>query len=366
MNSWRSLVVIACVLVLSSVALGNIGAVTRGFVVTAFAPAAYEGDYQCPAGFAEGPDTKAILAKLPQAERERLLRPEHSAELMLTVRQALEDSHVIFKTVKGKRAYGLNLDRSEGETARLNSCAHEDFVGPSGERGIDNQWYRAIGCMQESRPGGALHEYFNTSMRKGDFAILIEIDGIDDPLDDAEVRVGFYRAADPLANAGQTAGGNVRMQVHYDNYFHSVARGRIVKGTLITEPVDMRFKATPRMRELVIRDARVQMEFQRGGQLKGILGGYQELQVLHAAAREALRAETTFGPLTCRCFSPTLASLADGYPDPKQDGPCGWISVAYEVEAMPATVIHSAVERRPTTKQVDESESWWRKLLWWR
>jgi hypothetical protein len=357
---------LAGVLISSSVASGSGGAGTRGFVVTAFAPAIHEADDACPEGLVEGPDTQAILAALPRAERVRLLRPEHSAELMLTVRQALEDASTSFKTVKGKRSYGLDLDGSDGKTPPLASCPHESFVGPGGEPGIDNQWYRAIGCMKESHPGGLLHEYFNASMRKGDFAILIEINGIDDPANDAEVQVGFYRAANPLANAGQTTQGKARMQVYYDNYFHGVSRGRIVDGVLTTEPVDMRFKAPPEMRELVIRDARVKMEFQPSGRLAGILGGYQEAEVLHTVARSALHAEKTFGPLTCRCFHPAVASLSDGYPDPEKDGPCDWISVAYEVEASPATLIHSSAERRPAAKQAAASESCWQKLLWWR
>src|SRR6185436_18516132 len=40
---------------------------------------------------------------------------------------------------RGKVAHGLNLDGSEG--AAPNTCAHENFTGADGAKGVDNQLY---------------------------------------------------------------------------------------------------------------------------------------------------------------------------------------------------------------------------------
>src|SRR5690349_20041754 len=73
---------IAGALVCACTASQDEAAATRGFVVTAFAPAIYAGEDACPEGFAEAPDTEAFLAKLPAAERIRLTRPLNRIELV--------------------------------------------------------------------------------------------------------------------------------------------------------------------------------------------------------------------------------------------------------------------------------------------
>lgn len=345
---------------------------TRGFVVTSFTPAVYADDAQCPEGLNEGPDVAAALAKFPAAERARLQRPENSQEMMLKIRRrgaanldlcatpGIPHKDPEFKTVQGSRAYGLNLDGSDGKTPPVNACVHDNFVGLGGESGVDNQWYRAVGCIKAYRPGGVMHQYFNAGLSNGEFGILIELDGIDDVKNDQEVRVGFYRQAKLSDSAKSSA-----RQVYYDKYFHAVARGRIVNGILTTEPVDMRFGAMREMREVEIRDARVRLEFQPGGNLKGILGGYQEGRVLYNFATFAVDSELARGPLTCSGLSLALRRFADGYPDPQKDGPCSWLSTAYEIEAAPAPIVNP-YKVLPLAGSGAEQPAWWEKLLWWR
>lgn len=344
---------------------------TKGFVVTSFTPAVYADDAQCPEGLNKGPDVEAVLGKLPAAERARLRRPENSTEMLWKIRRrgSMADqcagkgvlgSDPAFKSVQGPRANGLNLDGSDGKSPPINACVHDNFVGLNGETGVDNQWYRAIGCIAAYRPGGVMHQYFNTGLGKGEFGILIEIDGLDDVKNDEQIRVGFYRPA-----ATRESAKAVSREVYYDKYFHAVTRGRIVDGVLTTDPVDMRFSAMQEMRDVEIRDARVRMEFQPDGKLKGILGGYQEGSVLYTFATMAADSELARGPMTCPGLAGAIRQFADGYPDPKKDGPCTWLSTAYEVEAAPAQIVNpykTAFSDDGTAKQ----PAWWEKLLWWR
>lgn len=337
---------------LSSVVFIASHAESRGFLVTSLTPAVYDdGEKSCPGGIVTAPDTEAFLAKKPKAEREKLLQPGNRPVLAQAAclaaaqeQQKGQDSKdeppsYSFTTVQGKVAYGFDLNRAYGKVRPAYYCQHENFISPEGEEGVDNQWYRALGCLQTFRPGGLLHEYFNAGMRAGEFSILISIDGIDNPANDDEVQVGFYTSADPKAVAkqpGSTAGG---LRVLNDKYYHAVVRGKIKAGVVTTEPVHMRFQVSPLLHEMEIRDARAQFQLAPDGSMKGLLGGYQEIQFLsYWAINRHMEEKVPTGATVCTSFSKTVAAFADGYPDPKKDGPCGWISVAYQFEAVPAKV----------------------------
>ena len=56
------------------------------------------------------------------------------------------------RTVQSKYAWGFNLDSDAGDgSSNATGCAHQNFESPDGEKGIDNQSYRAVGCNLEWR-----------------------------------------------------------------------------------------------------------------------------------------------------------------------------------------------------------------------
>jgi hypothetical protein len=68
-----------------------------------------------------------------------------------------------FKTVTGKNvpADGIDLD---GRDSRLNGKAaqqlsHDDFRGMNGERGIDDQFFRLVGCSKSWQSIGLSNQY---------------------------------------------------------------------------------------------------------------------------------------------------------------------------------------------------------------
>ena len=351
---------------------------TKGFVVARFVTALYEGKTgrtaawdksdglpECPEGLALPPETDAVLAELPAAERQRLKRPENAQDLMIRILQRGPHNTDVcrhpesmpdpgFRIVKGKFAYGLDLDGSDGTTTPVYNCPHENFVGPNGERGIDNQMYRAVGCIKGRRQGSEMYEYFNTNMRQGDYTILIELTGVDDLKNDNEVQVGFYAGQDAMMNSidGRVALTNTSLRVHHDRHYHAVTRGKIVAGVLTTEPVDVLFKAGPEMAPYRFRDARFRGEIQPDGSLKGTLGGYEDIATIYSnlsADRELVENDHE-GPMTCPGLYYALQRLADAYPDTPGGGRCKWMSSAYEVEAVPAFVIHPKDDQQSITK----------------
>ena len=95
---------------------------------------------------------------------------------------------------------GIDLDgqnsTSKGRPAP-GTCAHDDFRGLNGERGIDNQWFRVTGCNPPSQvaPG---ESGLTIEMLTGSWGILIALDGVDDLRNDDSVEVGIFANADPI------------------------------------------------------------------------------------------------------------------------------------------------------------------------
>ena len=107
-----------------------------------------------------------------------------------------------FRTVKvpETKAYGIDLDgrdsRAKGKPAP-GTCAHDDLSGMNGEHGIDNQFYRLVGCSNSYQSTGQSNT-FAIEMLTGSWGILIALSGVDDIRNDDSVEVGIYANADPI------------------------------------------------------------------------------------------------------------------------------------------------------------------------
>lgn len=350
---------------------------TRGFVVTWFSPAHYEDGRECPQGMTTGPDIPAFLARFDAAERARLLKGENRNELQRRIMDRGPNGENVcenptsvpdpgMRTVEGKTGFGLNLDGTEDGSGGASGCAHEKFTSPSGER-VDNQWYRLRGCIPVRRNDGFLPKYHNGMMRDGNNTILIELRGVDDPRNDGEVEVGIYAGKDPVVTgpAGQILADS-SLTVTDEAAWRAETKGRIVDGVLSTDPVDINFQsdnATP-PGDYLLKAGRLRLTLLPDGKAKGLMAGYQPLDHLWGVQAPVNRnrnegagvgrtfhsaLETTLGgPTTCPGYYYALHRLADGFKDPKT-GQCTAISAAFDVEAVPAFIIHppSAANQKP-------------------
>src|SRR4030095_915336 len=77
------------------------------------------------------------------------------------------------------------------------TCAHNDLVGMNGEHGIDNQFYRLVGCDKAYQSTGPANGW-TIEMHTGAWGILITLSGVDDIRNDDSVEVGFFANADPI------------------------------------------------------------------------------------------------------------------------------------------------------------------------
>lgn len=236
--------------------------------------------------------------------------------------------------VTGRRAFGFNLD---GEVS------DQDFVEPvTGEGGIDNQLYRALGCFQShtgampDRPG--LPQIYWDIQRDYMPAWLVEITDIDDSQNDDNIKIGFYRSFAPVK---RDATGDVRadmtMWIDPDPRMQSVVAGQIKSGVITSDAFEFRMLGNPMfMPEYVLRQARVRFEFTPEGRLHGILGGFQPWQDVYYGnfGSQGWATEHSAGVDFPGAYY-ALKKLADAQPDP-ESGENQAISGTFRVEAVPA------------------------------
>ena len=342
-----------------------------GFVVSEFSyalAADYDLNGACPEGL-----TRSLI-EIHQMTAEGARRAnETDAEYVTRMRQAARDLGTsadgrdlcmhpeaaavdpYYRTVKGSTVpvWGLDLD---GEVS------DDDFVSFDGRAGVDNQWYRVVGCNRSFHSSGASNG-FDTGMLTGSWGILIALDGVDDLRDDSDVRVSIFSNADPIALSAQ------RLPLAYASYvprsephYRAVTQGRLVAGVLTTDPVNISFQheTNSMYTDRVLLRARLEATLNAAGELSGYLGGYTpieahydmgfafrngrtingELAPLRLRAGSANGAARVLGH-TCHGAYQALQANADAFPDP-ETGNNTAISVQYHFTAIPAFIVSDA------------------------
>jgi hypothetical protein len=274
------------------------------------------------------------------------------------------DAYFRHVTVSNILVPGIDLDgqvSSSERPAAPGTCVHDDFAGVDGGQGIDNQFYRVVGCSRSFQSTGQSNT-FATEMLTGSWGILLTVSGIDDLHNDDDVEVGFFANDDPirlspnrepLAYATYTAGDDPR--------FRAIARGHIRGGVLTTEPTDVRFHhvVNSMLLERPLRGARVRMTIADDGTLDGYLAGYTPVEEMYDMQYGYRNGKTHTGEIaplglrsgsangaafvlghTCHGAYHALYQHADGHPD-AATGKCTSISTQYRIKAIPAFVVEN-------------------------
>ena len=378
--AWKSLLVAASIVLASSLAAQPqfISNGKAGFVLSHIEYALAEDAKDtgaCPNGMTEtyaGP--LDVFVNQPQlkevadddnAVRQayRLLRSDPKVK-NLCMNPELGNPDPRFHIVTGPNVpvYGIDLDGHDtqaGDPATNTSCAHEDFPGIDGNNGVDNQFFRLMGCNPSFQSGG-LANSFAIEMLTGSWGILVTLSGVDDIRNDDDVRVGFYSNEDPIRlSPGREPLPYATYSAEQDERFRTQTRGRISDGVLTTEPADLRFHwfVNSMRTERPLHNAVAQLTLSEDGVLEGYLAGYTYLDDLYnfmfgfrnatdttgKLASLNLRAGSSIGKAlvqghTCEGGYYSLFEVADADPDP-ETGECTSLSVQYRIRAIPAFVI---------------------------
>jgi len=243
-----------------------------------------------------------------------------------------------FYEPQGNISFGLNLDGKMGPN---------DLQSPTGVKGIDNQLYRAVGCILGYRDGGSIW-YFDTAdlLQNRANRIVIELTGVDDLLNDDDVTVTTYRGLDGFyrnAKGDLDGGGVQRIDLRWGQPYIYRLGGKIVDGVLTTKPVDD-FRLIWSMGEKLgghqlFQGFRMHLELSPKS-AKGLFAGYVDTDELDYNFNTSWTTHlAAYGHVSAPSLYRAVSRLADGYPDP-DTGKNTAISSAVKVSLVQVHVMH--------------------------
>ena len=252
-----------------------------------------------------------------------------------------------FHEAQGKTSRGFNLDGTADGHATNLTCKHKKLASPDGGDSIDNQMYRAMGCIQGMRPDGVSDGLANSELLSRIFnRWVIEVAGVDDEMNDDQVDVTIGHGLDKLAqdSSGKFVPGlTQRLDEDMPGYlFH--AAGKIVNGVLVTDPIpnfELGLEFGPNEHSVLpFLSARLQVKL-GADNTTGVIGGYQDVDRYYRNWAKSTGHHSIIANASAPSFYRALYRNADGYKDPNT-GECTAISGAYDIELTRAFILRSS------------------------
>ncbi len=310
-----------------------------GFVLNSKAMSVYQtpdGKAECPTGFNDGP-REQFVKLYPESQKRTVVDTQlaYESEWWAPAKSGWEPQE--FKSTVSKIGIGLNLDGKVGPN---------DFVSPDGEKGIDNQMYRVIGCIVGWRgPEGQSRHFVKSYQQKFDYnRTMFEITEVDSLLNDDDVTVTLYRGRDPLySNAAGDfiAGGSQRIDYRWGKEFIHTTKGKIVDGVLTTEPkrVTMPESTARGVPKMDIHEWRLSLKLTEGS-AEGLMGGYIDIERFYNALGQNWGTHhRSYGQESLPSEYRALYRYADAVPD--ANGQNTAISTSWDVKFSQVYIIHA-------------------------
>lgn len=330
---------------------------TKSFVVDWFEPAFYfgaeEGDSvpgtDCPAGAVPQMDWRKELKTSwrTDAEVDDILNPEDPKRPQFGGFRGPDPEKDVYRwpwlvadrglqPVTGPDAYGFDLDANP---ATGFSVGHDH----SDRTGIDNEYYRAWGCLMAWRGPTKLghhQKYVMDGMRDGSFTVLMVLSGEGDHwANDKDAKLAFYMSKDKMVKdaAGEIAP-DYSFRIRPAPGWQSVVPVTLTDGVVETKSAtDFTLSGIDAF-PLDFRDGQIRFEIGKDGHLTGLAGGYRDARaVYHEFAVGGAIYELTMHLNTPQIWYATHR-YADGHPDP-ETGKFTTISTAYRFYGTPAFVV---------------------------
>jgi hypothetical protein len=371
-RSWRG--ALAGAVALSSLAAVPAMAEERSYVISWLTQGTYSEDGDCAEGVEVGPNEQYAKILVNQYKK----TPEEASKLMegfdagtscgLGSNCELNSQFIYRGQVNGKpvtvyenptsvpdpglnrvtgtKAVGFNLD---GKTDT------GGFENPfTGEKGIDNEYFRATGCIATSRAKPPFHnsqwEYHWGAQRPGMRAWMVQIEG-ENLSADGDVTVRIFKALNPVRfDAKDEVMRNMTFQKDPDPRSQNTFKGRIKGNVLEIDTGRLKMIGNPYIIPVWdVNNFKARLEMKPDGTLDGYIGGYQNwLMLYYSYAQGAFPYEAQVGtPMVGLYYN--FKKLADADPDPKT-GQNMSISIAFRLEAVPAIVVP------PPSPQVAEAK----------
>ena len=313
---------------------------TIGYVMTDLFWAVYQtpgGKTECPKGYNDGP-RQQFTSLFPDNLVRTVVDTQLKQEIE-TWHPTAEPDQFPFHEVEGTLSYGLNLDGEIGPN---------DFTHPNGEQGIDNEVYRAVGCIIGFRgPDGVEFIYQNKGILDRRYnRMMFELSDVDDLVNDEDVTVTLYRGMDRLLTDATglkaMAGGSQRVDLRWGAKLIRQTKGQIVNGMLTTDPIAEMVMpwmnlGVPSIH--IFYDMRLQLTLTPTS-AEGLIAGYADVDTWY---KQLIRNDSTHhlsnGEISGISLYKALRRLADSHPDPKT-GTNTAISTALDVKLKQTFIVH--------------------------
>ena len=273
------------------------------------------GKAECPQGFNEG-NREQFKKLYPEAGPKRTLLGTQLQWEIESWYPTLADDGFQFLEAHGPTALGLNLDGKIGP---------HDFTSPTGEPGIDNQLFRALGCIKNYRgPDGAIRFFDDEMIGRDQYnRLIIELAGVDSLVNSPAVQVTVYRGRDPLlydaTGKKVVPGGSQRIDTRWGARFIRRLQGSIRDGVLTTEPADIAYPWSPFFipTDEYMRAARLRLKL-TPTTAEGLIGGYTDVETWYLQMMKSWSTHhQNYGQTSAPSLYRALRRLADAYPDPR-------------------------------------------------
>ena len=300
---------------------------------------------ECPRGLNDGVREQFKLL-FPETEgQDRVFEDTQLRRQVESYHPTVAPDALPFLEGEGPVAPGLDLDGAQGA---------EDFTSPDGRAGIDNQMHRVLGCIANYRgPDGPIR-FFEDEMvlRENYNRIIVQLNGVDSLADDPAVDVMIFRGRDKLlVDAGglkALPGGTQRIDARWGSRYIRHTRGRIEKGVLTTEPVDLLYPwdAFYMPTDQFMWRARLRLTLAPES-AEGLMAGYSDVETWYMHMLRNWSAHyQSYGKSSGPSIYKAMRRLADALPDP-ETGANRAISSALaakftQVRVMPFTEIERA------------------------
>jgi hypothetical protein len=233
-----------------------------------------------------------------------------------------------------------------GEGINLDGDAKTGFTSPSGEPGIDNNLYKALGCWKMYR-GPAKLSYGalanNNYMKEGSWTIVMVVSGKgSDPMNDKDVQVGFYESPDKLVKDGNgDVARDYSFSIRPSAKFEGLFTAKTVKGQIVSTKAENEIwlRDPSYERQVQLLKAQIKLQMEPDGTLTGFVGGYRPWEDLYKAwvhARGPVMESVYWMRLPDIYYA--LKRYAD-YSPPGAKGVKTHISYDLRIEAVPAFVM---------------------------
>ena len=255
-----------------------------------------------------------------------------------------------FHEASGKTALGVNLDGKIKPT---------DFTTPDGKPGVDNQFYRAVGCILSYREGSSQNLFDTNYFVSRRFSrTLFELTDVDSLENDDEVTITTYRGLDDLmadAKGDFQSGGTERIDAKWSQDFVHKSKGKIVNGVLMTtEPADFVWGEDFRMSAALttLKGAHFELKL-TPEKAEGVVGGYLDVDSYYwSLNRQYGTHQISYGSTPAASLYKALRRLADAYPD-ADTGENTAISASINIKAIQVRTIHPAKDVAETEHGAD-------------